>query len=111
MRGVNESLPFAPSTWTDALPPTQALQRVASQLGWPKPKNLRYPDRLLLPLLCHTPEWGWGLITDRNAKGEWVVATPMGMHAVSADLMRQKVWRLQLVASVQLGWGLALGGS
>ena len=92
---------------SDTLAPNQALQQVAKQMGWPKPKVLRQPDRMWVPLVCHTQAGGWGLVTDRNPKGDWIVATSTGMQTVSAEALRNSVWRLPIVASVQLGWGVS----
>ena len=54
-------------------PPIQTLAIVCQRMGLSKPKLLKQPDRVHLPMLCHTPELGWGVVVDRNPLGLWMV--------------------------------------
>lgn len=50
-----------------------ALRSACSSLSLPKPRFLKKPDRAFLPLLVMHPLIGWGVITDQDAQGHWLV--------------------------------------
>jgi ATP-binding cassette subfamily C protein LapB len=91
--------------------PLAILPKICSQLSLPKPKVRRHPDRVDLPLLCHTAEHGWGLITDRNAQGYWVFVTPLGPKELSDAQVAGHSALLRIVEPVQLGFGLSFLGA
>jgi ATP-binding cassette subfamily C protein LapB len=91
--------------------PFQALRKASVQLGLPSPKQLKFPDRLLLPLLCHVGSVGWAVVTDRTPQGQWVVTTPQGSQSMTdAQLADKTVW-LRIAEPVQLGFGLSFLGA
>ena len=91
--------------------PFQALANVCAQLGLHKPKLLKFPDRLNLPLLCHVDELGWGLVTDRTPQGPWVVSTPSGSKHMTDEQLAGKTALLRIAEPVQLGFGLTFLGA
>jgi len=61
------------SSLTDSTQTARTLRTVCVSLGLPKPRFLKQPDRAFLPLLVAHPLSGWGVITDQDAQGNWVV--------------------------------------
>jgi len=55
-----------------------ALLGACAHLGLPKPQFMARPDRAFLPLLVAHPTSGWGLVTDQDEQGSWVVAFAQG---------------------------------
>ena len=76
------SLNASASALEQPLPPIQTLPLMCQRMGLSKPKLVRQPDRVHLPMLCHTPDLGWGVVVDRNPLGLWVVMTPKGPQSV-----------------------------
>lgn len=89
-------------------PPIKVLVDICLQMGLVKPKLLRQPDRVHLPLICHTEATGWGLVVDRNASGEWIVMTPMGPQPVTEEALKNNIAMLRLGPTVDLGFGFGL---
>jgi ATP-binding cassette, subfamily C, bacterial LapB len=87
------------------LPPIQTLPLICQRMGLSKPKLVKQPDRVYLPMLCHTPELGWGVVVDRNPLGLWVVMTPQGPQPVEEAYLKNSVAILQLGPRVDLGFG------
>jgi ATP-binding cassette subfamily C protein LapB len=81
------------------------LELVCQRMGLNKPKLLKRPDRVHLPMLCHTPELGWGLIVDRNPTGLWVVLTPQGPQAMEDASLLNKVAIVSLGTTGNRGLG------
>jgi len=90
--------------------PLDVLPRVCAQLALPRPKMRRQPDRVELPLLCHTADHGWGILTDRDAQGHWLFATMQGGHKLSDAQVAGRSAMVQIVEPVQLGFGLSFSG-
>lgn len=88
--------------------PIQALVQICLSMGLAKPKLLRQPDRVHLPMLCHTSEHGWGVVVDRNPLGEWVVMTSQGPKAVEEMTLKNSVAILRLGPTVDLGFAFGL---
>ena len=91
--------------------PYQALLEVSVQLGLPKPKRLKSPDRLHLPLLCHVEDVGWALVTDRTPQGQWTVNTPQSSKPMSDAQLAGNTFWLRIAEPVQLGFGLSFLGA
>lgn len=91
------------------MPPIQNLLLVCQRMGLNKPKLVKHPDRVHLPMLCHTSELGWGVVVDRNPLGLWVVMTPQGLQPVDEDSLKNSVAILLLGPTVDLGFGLGFG--
>ncbi len=86
--------------------PIQSLRAVCKQLGVKAPKPQKGVDRAHLPLLCHTDEWGWGVVVDQNPLGQWVVLTQVGQKLASNDDLLHRTFQLYL--GVEMGIGLGI---
>jgi ATP-binding cassette subfamily C protein LapB len=91
-----------------SLRPMSALVQICERMGLSKPKLLKRPERVHLPMLCHTHEWGWGVIVDRNPTGQWVIATPQGPQQIEDVYLKNNVALLRLGPDVNLGIGFGL---
>lgn len=80
--------------------PFQALMVICYRMGVPQPKIAKQPDRVHLPMLCHTAELGWGVVVDRNPLGLWVVNTSKGAQTVSDTSLQNSVATLRLGSTV-----------
>lgn len=90
------------------LPAIQTLALVCQHMGLNKPKYIKYPDNVHLPMLCNTPELGWGIVVEKNPLGSWIVLTPLGRQEVPTENLINSVAILRLGPSVDLGIGLGL---
>ncbi len=104
------SLNASASALEQPLPPIQTLPLMCQRMGLSKPKLVKQPDRVHLPLLCHTPELGWGVVVDRNPLGLWVVMTPKGPQPVEDAYLTNSVAILRLGPTVDLGFGVGFFG-
>ena len=86
--------------------PIQTLVLMCQRMGLEKPKLVQQPDRVHLPMLCHTLELGWGVVVDRNPLGMWVMMTSLGPQAVEEVDLKNSVAILRLGPMVDLGFGL-----
>ena len=102
------SLTAALTALDKAPAPLQALPSICQSMGLDKPKLLKFPDRVQLPLLCHTQELGWGVVVDQSPTQEWVVLTPTGPKPVAHDLLQNACALVQLGQALELGFGLGL---
>ena len=105
------NLTSACSAFSTGKKPMEALIAVCLQLALPKPKSLKFPDRLHLPLLCHVDELGWALVTDRTPQGPWVVSTPQGSKHMTDAQLAGKTVLIRIAEPVQLGFGLSFLGA
>lgn len=85
------------------LPPIQTLPLICKRMGLDKPKLIKHPDPVYLPLLCHTAELGWGVVVDRNPLGLWIVITPQGSQSLGDASLANSVAILRLSPTVDLG--------
>ncbi len=85
--------------------PFENVVQICQRMGLNKPKLMKEPDCVHLPMLSHTHELGWGLVVDRNPSGAWVVLTPKGAQYVELSQLKNNVIILQLTPSVELGFG------
>ncbi len=104
------SLNASASALEQPLPPIQTLALMCQRMGLSKPKLVKQPDRVHLPMLCHTPELGWGVVVDRNPLGLWVVMTPKGPQPVEEAYLKNSVAILRLGPTVDLGFGFGFFG-
>ncbi len=104
------SLNASAAALEQAIPPIQTLALVCQRMGLSKPKMLKQPDRVHLPMLCHTPELGWGVVVDRNPLGFWMVMTPKGPQSVEEEYLKNSVAILHLGPRVDLGFGFGFFG-
>ena len=104
------SLNASASALEQPLPPIQTLPLICQRMGLNKPKLVKHLDRVHLPMLCHTPELGWGVVVDRNPLGLWVVATPKGTQPIEEAYLKNSVAILRLGPNVDLGFGFGLLG-
>jgi ATP-binding cassette subfamily C protein LapB len=104
------SLNASASALEQPLPPIQTLPLMCQRMGLSKPKLVKQPDRVHLPMLCHTPELGWGIVVDRNPLGLWVVMTPKGPQPVQDAYLKNSVAILRLGPTVDLGFGFGFFG-
>lgn len=95
-------------TLTQIIPPIQMLVQLCERMGFHKPKFVKYPDQVHLPVLCHTPELGWGVVVDRSPVGQWVVMTSQGPRPVEQAYLKNSVAMLRLGPSVDLGFGFGI---
>jgi len=102
------SLNASASALDQPIPPIQTLILMCERMDLSKPKLVKQPDRVHLPMLCHTPELGWGVVVDRNPMGLWVVMTPMGPKPVEEACLKNCVAILRLGPTVDLGFGFGL---
>ena len=91
--------------------PLQILHVICQQLSLPKPKILKHPDRVHLPLICYTEELGWGLVIDRNPQNLWVIVTPQGQHNLGLEKLTGCTALLRIAEPIQLGFGLSFLGA
>lgn len=84
----------------------QNLAVLCHHLDKPKPKFLKKPDRIHLPMLAFHAQAGWGVVVDRAADGRWVVQTPQGPAAFAQEELHNACAVLQLGTKVNLGFGL-----
>ncbi len=94
------------STLKTAASALQTLRAVCKQLGVKAPKPQKVVDRAHLPLLCHSDEWGWGVVADQNPLGQWVVLTQAGQKLASNDELLHRTFQLYL--GVEMGIGLGI---
>ncbi len=99
------------STLSENVSPIKTLVQLCERMGFRKPKFVKYPDQALLPLLCHTPELGWGIVVDRDPLGNWVVTTPQGSQSVELASLKNSVAMLRLGSSVDIGFGFGIRNS
>lgn len=104
------SLNASASALEQPLPPIQTLALMCQRMGLSKPKLVKQPDRVHLPMLCHTPELGWGVVVDRNPLGLWVVMTPKGPQSLEDAYLKNSVAILRLGPTVDLGFGFGFFG-
>lgn len=77
-------------------PALQQLAQACQRLGIDEPALLNNPDRVHLPMICHTATTGWGVVTDRNPQGEWIVLNNQGEHLLSDSELQGHVALLKL---------------
>jgi ATP-binding cassette subfamily C protein LapB len=99
------SLKACASALEQPIPPIQTLILMCDRMGLSKPKLIKQPDRVHLPMLCHTPELGWGVVVDCNPVGLWVVMTPMGLKPVEEAYLKNCVAILSLGPRIGFGFG------
>lgn len=102
------SLQASASALEQPIPPIQTLKLVCKRMGLKKPKFFKQLDRAHLPVLCHTPELGWGVVVNRNPLNEWIVVTPEGQHPVGDEFLQNSTAMLRLGPAVELGFGLGV---
>jgi len=102
------NLTAALTAFDKAPTPLQGLPHICQSMGLDKPKILKFPDRVQLPLLCHTHELGWGVVVDRAPTQEWVVLTPTGPKPVANDLLQNACAAVRLGPALELGFGFGL---
>jgi ATP-binding cassette subfamily C protein LapB len=95
------------STLEPSLSSLDTLTVICQRMGLQPPKFLKAPDQLHLPLLCHVPDLGWGVVIDRNPAGQWLVVTPQGVQAVAESNLKNSValMRLGVDLDFKFGWG------
>ncbi len=84
----------------------QSLATLCYHLDKFKPKSLRRPDRIHVPMLACHPQAGWGLVVDRASDGRWVMQTPQGPISVFEAELHKACAVVQLGPKVNLGFGL-----
>jgi ATP-binding cassette subfamily C protein LapB len=104
------SLNASASALESPLPPIQTLPLMCQHMGLSKPKLVKQPDRVHLPMLCHTPELGWGVVVDRNPLGLWVVMTLKGPQLAEDACLKNSVAILRIGPTVDLGFGFGFFG-
>jgi ATP-binding cassette, subfamily C, bacterial LapB len=104
------SLNACASALEQPIPPIQTLILMCERMGLSKPKLVKQPDRVHLPMLCHTPELGWGVVVDRNPLGLWMVMTPKGPQPVEEAYLKNSVAILRLGPTIDLGFGFGFFG-
>ena len=67
------------------------LRDVCEALGLASPLWLEMPDRARLPLMCSTPEEGWGVIVDQDPSGLWEVVFSDGQRKLDAQALNGPV--------------------
>ena len=101
------SLNASASALEQLLPPIETLPLICQRMGLSKPKLVKQPDVVHLPMLCHTLELGWGVVVDRNPLGLWIVMTPNGPRPAEEAFLKNSVAILHLGPSVDLGFGFS----
>lgn len=66
----------------------QPLVAVCAGMGLAAPQVLDAPDPVLLPLIAHLPEAGWGVVVDRHPGGQWLFRSAGGEQLVSLAQLR-----------------------
>lgn len=88
------------------LTPHQSLIAMCRHLDKPKPKWLKRPERIHVPMLAHHPQLGWGVLVDQAPDGRWVMQTPQGPAPVAESELHHACAMVQLGPKVNLGFGL-----
>ena len=96
--GIDQLLPSTPAQ--------QKLLALCRYLDKPKPKLIRRPDRVHIPMLACHPQLGRGIVIDRSPDGRWLMQTPEGPAPVSEDDLHKACIVLHLGPKVNLGLGL-----
>ena len=86
--------------------PQQNLVALCRFLDKPKPKLLKRPDRIHVPMLACHHQAGWGVLVDRAPDGRWVMQTPQGPELVTEVELHKVCAVVQLGPKVSLGFGL-----
>ena len=81
--------------------PLQMLPLICQRMGLESPKMVKHPDQVHLPMLAYTPELGWGVVVDRNARGQWVVMTPKGGKPVDEAALKNASTRYRAACTVE----------
>ena len=102
------SLQASASALEQPIAPIQTLKLICKRMGLKKPKFSKQVDRVHLPLICHTPELGWGVVVNRNPMNQWMVVTSDGQHLVEDSYLQNATAMLRLGPSVDLGFGLGI---
>lgn len=77
--------------------PAMAQLRFACQsLGFEEPLPMRRPDRVHLPMICHTASTGWGVVTECDPHNDWVVETAQGRHLLDEQALQSQVALLKI---------------
>ncbi len=84
----------------------QILVDLCRHLEKPKPKHLKKPDRVHVPMLACHPQGGWGVVVDRAPDGRWVMQTPQGPAPVTNAELHHACSVVHLGPKVNLGFGL-----
>lgn len=84
--------------WDNNAPQIEQLKRLCARLGLNNPPSINQPDRVHLPMICHTAVTGWGVVTDRNPQGHWVVANAQGEQVLNDQALKGHVALLKLGA-------------
>lgn len=93
----------------DAPQPLKQLKAVCKKMDLPAPKFHKLPDRVRLPLMCHTAEHGWALLVDQNPQGQWVLVKASGPILVEETQLNGNLAALTLAGQTSLAWRLLKG--
>lgn len=77
-------------------PAMSHLRFVCLSLDIEEPLPLRRPDRVHLPMICHTAPTGWGVVTDCDPHGGWIVNTAQGEHILNEQALQGQVALLKI---------------
>ena len=58
------------------------------QIQWGSPSRLRIADEALIPLLHHSPEYGWSILLEKEDAQIWKIETKDGIKAISNDKIK-----------------------
>lgn len=84
----------------------QVLLSLCRHLDKPKPKALKKPDRVHVPMLARHPQAGWGVVVDRSPDGRWVLQTPQGPIPATDVELHHVCVMVQLGPKVNMGFGV-----
>jgi ATP-binding cassette subfamily C protein LapB len=86
--------------------PLDGLLAICRLLDKPKPRILKKPERVHVPMLAHHAQWGWGILVDQQAAGTWVLQTTQGPKLVQETSVQRRCAMVQLGPKINLGFGL-----
>lgn len=78
------------SATLSASEPFSVLTSVCGLIELETPIRVTEPDPAHLPMLCHLPDAGWGVVIDKDPSGGFVVSTPQGANVVAAEGLRDR---------------------
>ncbi|HSU20900.1 MAG TPA: ATP-binding cassette domain-containing protein [Variovorax sp.] len=80
----------------DAREGLAVVDRVMASLGHEPTVRHTQPERASLPMLTWLPDWGWGLVVDREPNGKWKVNFPEDSLTVAEDALHNHCVELRL---------------
>lgn len=89
----------------------QLLGPLCHEFGFEQPKLLKKPDRVCLPMLACTANYGWGVVVDCSPEGLWLMITEQGGCTLSIEDLYDCTAQLRFGKVPNLALGLFAKGA